>query len=167
MATESIYPATALISRTEYITQPRDYQFDSLPEIAAVPAALTIRGSTAHFTVSYDNSLGSDGQTLADAVLGVCEADYSTLQGYFGGITPPNLPFNVNILPGNFGASHATCPATTLSIGAQSAPGVDIPFIRSLVIAEEDEVFEAATCLHRLRCPLFELVTLSTTLQLE
>ena len=143
MATESGHPDTELISRTENITHPRDYLVDRLPEIARA-AALTSRGSTAHFTVSYDNSLGSDGPTIADAVLGVCEADYFTLQGDFGGITPPSLPFNVNILPGSFGASHATCAATTLSIGAQSAPGVNIPFIRSLVIAEEDEVFEAA-----------------------
>jgi hypothetical protein len=143
MATEPSHPDTGLISRTENITHPRDYQFERLPEIAAVPAALTNRGSTLHFTVSYDNSL-IDGPTIADAVLAACEKDYSTLQRDFGGITPGNLPFNINILPGDFGASHATCAATTLSIGAQSAPGVNIPFMLSLVVAEEDEVFEAA-----------------------
>jgi hypothetical protein len=144
MATESKNLDNELTTPAAHVTQPRDYQFDRLAEVAAVPAALTNRGSTTHFTVSYDNSLGNDGPTIADAVLAVCEADYFTLQGYFGSIIPGNLPFTVNILPGNFGASHANCAATTLSIGAQSAPRVNIPFIRSLVIAEEDEVFEAA-----------------------
>jgi hypothetical protein len=44
------------------------------------------------------------------------------------------------VTAGSDGASHATCEATALSIGANSGP---LQFMRSLVIAEEDEVFEA------------------------
>ncbi len=61
-------------------------------------------------------------------------------QNYFGGITPAAMPFHLIITAGSDGASHATCMATALSIGAHSGP---VQFMRSLVIAEEDEVFEA------------------------
>ena len=95
---------------------------------------------TLHFGVSFDTGLGQQGQQIADALLQTCEQDYATLQSYFGGITPGNLPFEILVTSGSDGASHATCQATALSIGAQSGP---VEFMRSLVIAEEDEVFEA------------------------
>lgn len=95
---------------------------------------------TAHFKVSVDPGLGHAGSAIADELLKTCEQDYATLQGYFGGITPKLLPFHLIVTAGSDGASHATCRATALSIGAKSGP---VPFMRSLVIAEEDEVFEA------------------------
>jgi hypothetical protein len=116
-------------------------------EAAAAGAMLvgdTPGGSTANFQVNYDSALGSDGPTIANSILAVCEADYFTLRGYFNMITPGSLPFQIHITTGSNGASHATCAATSMNIGAHSAPGVDIPFMRQLVIAEEDEVFEAA-----------------------
>ncbi len=115
-------------------------------EVTAAPALAgdTPAGSTAHFNVSYDPSLGTSGQTIASAILAVCESDYFRLQGYFGGITPAGLPFAIHIVPGANGASHPSCASTDISIQANSGPGVDIPFMRQLVIAEEDEVFEAS-----------------------
>jgi hypothetical protein len=95
---------------------------------------------TDHFRVSVDPGLGQKGQQVAAALLQACEQDYTTLQGYFGGITPQGLPFHLIVTAGSDGASHATCQATALSIGVNSGP---IGFMRSLVIAEEDEVFEA------------------------
>jgi hypothetical protein len=95
---------------------------------------------TAHFQVSVDTGLGQAGTDVANALLQTCEQDFATLQGYFGGITPKLIPFHLIVTSGNSGASHATCKATALSIGAKSGP---IEFMRSLVIAEEDEVFEA------------------------
>ena len=95
---------------------------------------------TAHFKVSVDPGLGQAGAKIADALLKTCEQDFTTLQGFFGGITPKLMPFHLIVTAGSDGASHATCEATTLSIGAHSGP---IEFMRSLVIAEEDEVFEA------------------------
>jgi hypothetical protein len=95
---------------------------------------------TAHFRVSVDPGLGQQGQQVANALLQTCEQDYATLQGFFGGITPQSLPFHLIVTSGGDGASHATCLATALSIGANSGP---LQFMRSLVIAEEDEVFEA------------------------
>ena len=96
---------------------------------------------TPHFTVSVDSGLGQTGTNVANNILQTCEQDFVTLQGYFGGITPPSMPFHLIVTSGNQGASHATCAATALSIGAHSG---SIGFMRSLVIAEEDEVFEAA-----------------------
>jgi hypothetical protein len=95
---------------------------------------------TAHFKVSVDPGLGQKGQEVANALLQTCEQDYGTLQGFFNGITPQALPFHLIVTSGGDGASHATCQATALSIGANSGP---LGFMRSLVIAEEDEVFEA------------------------
>ncbi len=100
------------------------------------------QGSTAHFTVAYDSTLGNNGINAAKYLLQYCESDFQVLQNEFGGITPASLPFQVQLTPGNGGASHATCLATTISIGANSGSGLD--FMRQLLIAEEDEVFMAS-----------------------
>jgi hypothetical protein len=52
----------------------------SLDHVALVSNNFVERGRTAHFIVSYDPALGSNGPILADAVLGSCEADYGKLQ---------------------------------------------------------------------------------------
>ncbi|HEY6961593.1 MAG TPA: hypothetical protein VI408_06875 [Gaiellaceae bacterium] len=111
-------------------------------QIARDGGPYTKRGSTAHFNVYYENALGANGQTLADEVLATCEAEYFRLQGYFGGITPPGLPFNVYIVTGVGGAYHANCAATEMHCGADASTGAST--IRMLVVAEEEEVFEAA-----------------------
>lgn len=108
---------------------------------ARAASAETQRGSTAHFTVFYADDLGTDGPVLADAVLSRCEQDYASLQGFFGGITPAGLPFEVHIQPGSNGASHATCAATALTCDAFT--GTDGALVSSLVVAEADEVFMA------------------------
>ena len=110
------------------------------PPASDGPAADTPAGSTTHFSVSYDPSLGANGLTVANAILATCEADYNALRFWFN-VTPPGLPFQIHVVPGSGGASHASCAATSLSIQANSGPGVDIPFLRSLVVAEADEVF--------------------------
>jgi len=123
-------------TKTEHVFVPRGKQ------IAVHPAAAHRRHphQTPHFIVSFDPSLGQTGSKIADSLLQTCEQDYATLQGFFGGITPTALPFHLKVTTGSTGASHATCRATTLMIGAKSGP---MPFMRQLVIAEEDEVFEA------------------------
>lgn len=104
-------------------------------------AALTQQGATAHFTVSFDGSLGANGAALADAVLATCEADFGRLQRWFGGVTPASLPFAVDIVPGQGGAGHATCAATAMNCDAFD--GTDAELVRMLVVAEADEVFMA------------------------
>lgn len=110
----------------------------------AEAAAPVQRGGTEHFVVSYDSVLGEEGVALADAILARCEADYATLRASFGGVSPPNLPFNVLITTDSTGAYHFGCAGTQLFIGGRSASSTNTDFILSLVVAEEDEVFEAA-----------------------
>jgi hypothetical protein len=95
---------------------------------------------TEHFILSVDPDLGADGRAIANSLFQTCEQDFFTLQTFFGGIVPNSMPFHVIITSGSQGASHPGCAATTLSIGANSGP---IAFMRSLVIAEESEVFQA------------------------
>jgi hypothetical protein len=104
-------------------------------------ASLVHEGSTSHFNVSYENSLGPRGKELAVAVLARAERDFAALQRWFGGIDIRHLPFSVNIMPGQNGASHATCMNTTLDCDAFD--GTDHDLVRMCVVAEADEVFMA------------------------
>jgi hypothetical protein len=106
------------------------------------PAELPVqRGTTEHFVVSFDSNLGKAGPTLADAVLATCEADFTRLQAFFGTFRIGGLPFKVLIKLGSSGASHDGCTETHLNCDAFDKTDADL--IRSLVVAEEDEVFMA------------------------
>jgi hypothetical protein len=96
----------------------------------------TQRGTTANFTVYYDNSLGTQGQNMADAVLANCEWDLFKLRGWFGEVAAG--PFTVYIDPGSFGAYHANCAATELHLAAFA--GTDGNLENMLNVAEADEV---------------------------
>ena len=108
--------------------------------LAAAPAVglgpYTKRGSTANFDVYYDNSLGTTGQNLADAVLANCEWDLFELRGWFGGVAAGR--FSIYIDPGSFGAYHANCAATELHLAAFG--GTDGALENMLDVAEADEV---------------------------
>ena len=97
-------------------------------------------GQTDNFAVYYDPSLGHDGQTLAEWVLGQCEDDYSQLQEIFNGVIPQDsLPFNIIIAENIPGAYHHTCQDTDIYCDAVTDPNE----INMLDVAEEVEVFEA------------------------
>lgn len=100
--------------------------------------ASTLRGSTAHFNVYYETSLGAQGQTLADGVLASCETEYDTLAAYFSGSQPAS--FNIIIAAGIGGAYHYGCTGTDLYCDAS---GTNVDHTRMLVVAEEVEVFSA------------------------
>jgi hypothetical protein len=102
---------------------------------------VTHAGQTSHFDVSYLTTLGQAGANLAQAILQTCERDYTTLQQEFGRLTPQRLPFVVQITADNTGASHSSCMGTDIAVGGKSGGQVD--FIRSLLVAEADEVFMA------------------------
>jgi hypothetical protein len=118
------------------------FQKPGVPFPAAALAGLgpyTKRGSTANFDVYYDNSLGTNGQKLADAVLANCEWDLFQLRGWFGGVAAGR--FSVYIDPGSFGAYHANCSATELHLAAFT--GTDGSLENMLNVAEADEVMMA------------------------
>src|SRR6266436_1402247 len=75
-----------------------------IPLITPPHYTYTFAGSTADFDVAYDNTLRSEGQALADAILGRCEQDLSQLRSFFGGVSAGR--FSVFIDPGTFGAYH-------------------------------------------------------------
>ena len=130
------------IARTLHhrVTGTRTHVGQTLPGMHRT-AKMTHAGATAHFDVSYLTSLGQKGAALGTAILQDCERDYTTLQQAFGGITPQRLPFVVQITSDSTGASHSSCMGTDISVGGKSAANVD--FIRSLLVAEADEVFMA------------------------
>src|ERR1700719_4636896 len=57
-----------------------------------------LEGQTTNFSVYYDPARGASGAAIADGVLAACENDYSVVTGYFGGTTPPGLPYNVVVV---------------------------------------------------------------------
>lgn len=103
---------------------------------------MVVAGQTAHFVVSYDDSL-SNGDALAQAILGRCEQDLSALSTFYGGIMPAasSLPFQVNLVPGSGGAFHDGCAGTAITCNIDA--GTIIDNLPGLVDAEVVEVFEA------------------------
>jgi len=104
---------------------------------------------TAHFTISYDDTITANanhpsGATLAQSVLDYCEYDYARLSSLFGTtLQPQNLPISVMILPGNGTASNDGLATITCTVGALDEfpePGV----IEPKVIPELAEIFMAA-----------------------
>src|SRR2546425_9892050 len=102
------------------------------------PAATgqTKAGQTQNFIVFSDGT--ADGDGAAQAMLDKAEADYAATQIWFGGLTPPGLPFYVYADPNAGGAYHLSCAGTDVHVLSDAiiAPG--------FLTAEIVEVFEAA-----------------------
>jgi hypothetical protein len=142
VAARSPKPRSGISARVTQHSRVTAGRSDERPVMGMFQAARTTpAGKTAHFAVSYLSSLGKTGAGLAQAILQNCERDYTTLQQIFGGLTPLRLPFVVQITSDKSGASHSSCMGTDISVGGKSGGNVD--FIRSLLVAEADEVFMA------------------------
>lgn len=102
--------------------------------------ARNLRGHTRHFTVYADPALGAGGKRDADVVLARCEADYTKISSYFGGLSAG--PFSVILFSNPKGAHHRNCAATDLYCDAKINParGTHSEFLN---VAELVEVFEA------------------------
>jgi hypothetical protein len=114
-------------------------------------------GQTAHFTVSYDDTLlanGShpSGETLAQSVLDYCEYDYARLASLFGvTLKPQNLPIAVTIQAGSGTASNDGVsaiaggfpPAITSTVAAATGY-LEPALVEPNVVAELAEIFMAA-----------------------
>ncbi len=127
-----------------------DHSAVAYKPLAAIKTKVTLRNKTQHFNIYYFTSLGGVGQTIADGVLTTCESDYNRIAGYFGGITPPGLPFNIYLAPlsangdGRGGAGHPACLSGEIGVDVKTNPTLDIDLSRFLVVAEVVEVFSAA-----------------------
>ena len=98
---------------------------------------MVVRGNTANFTISYDDSLGN-GPALADALLASCEPDRTTLAGIWAG-TPAPTQIQVSLVPGGGGGFHVGTNITCYVNNNSDAPGVS-----ALLVAEVDECFMSA-----------------------
>lgn len=99
---------------------------------------------TMNFTLCYERSLGADGQAIANTLAARCEADFATLQGWFG-VTPGNLPFKVYVDTKNVqGAMHYGCADTEIYVGSVDAISNADQVYCLFLAAEVTEVFEAA-----------------------
>jgi len=113
---------------------------------------------TAHFVVSYDDTLAANathasGADLAQSVLDYCEYDYARLSALFGNLMlqPQNLPIAVNVVAGSGGASNdglgavagGYAPTINATVAANDSflePGG----LEPLIVAELAEIFMAA-----------------------
>jgi len=93
-------------------------------------------GQTTNFVVFTDGT--PSGDAAAQSMLKSCEADYAATQQWFGGLTPPSLPFYVYADPNAGGAYHMTCAGTDIHV--LSDPALAPGFLTAEIV----EVFEAA-----------------------
>src|SRR6202171_2798839 len=86
------------------------------------PAALgqAKAGQTQNFIVFSDGT--PSGDAAAKAMLDSAEADYAATQVWFGGLTPPGLPFYVYADPNAGGAYHLTCARTDVHVLSHPGP---------------------------------------------
>ena len=111
-------------------------------ELAIRGALFVEAGATEHFVVTYLALLGERGEQLARGVLSMCESDFQQLRTWFGGLLPDGLPFHCLIVPGSFGAFHATCADTRLHLAAFDGNNAEL--VEMVNMAEVVEVFSAA-----------------------
>src|SRR2546428_9764286 len=69
-------------------------------------------GQTQNFIVFSDGT--SSGDAAAKAMLGSAEADYAGTKVWFGGLTPPGLPFYVHAGPDAGGPDPMTCAGSVV-----------------------------------------------------
>jgi hypothetical protein len=103
-----------------------------------------ILGTTKHFTLYGDTSLGTINDRVAPSILQKVEVDYNALSSYYGVQVPH---FNVLMFAmggatdGTGGADHMACEATDIEVDIAASN----PDITSALIADnEAEVFQAA-----------------------
>jgi hypothetical protein len=118
-----------------------------------VTTSLPNNGRTAHFAVSYDDSLSkANGLDRAVDLLNYCEGDLALIMSWFVGVNFQfAFPINVEIT-GESGGAQWTDPADILLLGGGFHPTVEIkpgPMptttrIRYLLVAEVTEMFMAS-----------------------
>jgi hypothetical protein len=113
--------------------------------MAFVTTGLTNGGVTTHYRFSYDDALGSPAgpePARTNAVIAVCEADYNSMFGWFGGsLTVTGM--SVQVTTQSNGASWSgTSTSSTIQLKAQGASYSNNPaYLRYLLVAEVTEIF--------------------------
>ena len=109
--------------------------------MAFITTGLTNGGLTTHYQIKYDDSLSqADGLDRANALIGVCEADFTLMSGWFGNIALTiATPITVQISPGPY-ASAGWGPPIRLTPGN----GSNLTLVRYLLVSEVTEMFMLA-----------------------
>lgn len=106
--------------------------------------AYTLAGSTTHFSVYYDNSLGAYGIALSSGLLAACEGNYTDLASLFGVACSP-LPITCYVDPGTQGATNFVLTNQMfLRPGPQTDLSTNITFLLYLFVSELSEFFTFA-----------------------
>jgi hypothetical protein len=103
-------------------------------------AGLPNGGVTTWYAITYDDSLpAADGLNRATALMSVCDTDFTTMQGWFGGISLPyTVPYGVQIVPGPaWSAGWGSGPPVSLVPGN----GSSLDLVRFLLVSEVTEMF--------------------------
>jgi hypothetical protein len=97
---------------------------------------------TANFRLFALKSLGADGLQIARSLSDRCDADYATVQAYFG-VAPQELPFRVFVTDKVAGAMHETCGDVEIYVGTIDHVPPTHEGYSLLLLAEVVEVLEA------------------------
>lgn len=102
-------------------------------------------GSTQHFKFEYDQTLDAFlAVALADSLIHNAEADFSTLQAWFDGLTPGGVPFNVKIQKPRSDAFGTNDNISQISIWLGLTPVPNYYFAGYVLVAEFAEIFMVA-----------------------
>lgn len=109
--------------------------------MAFTSSGLANDGRTTHYKIEYDDSLSdADGKDRAEALMKVCEEDFSLVSGWFDDISlTVSTPITVRIAKGGY-ASASWGPPITLKPGN----GSSIELVRYLLVSELTEMFMLA-----------------------
>ena len=120
--------------------------------MAFVATSLPNNGRTAHFAISYDDSLSNArGVDIARDLLNYCESDFALIQSWFAGVNFQfAFPISVQITGDSGGASWTDPPDIALWFGFH--PSIDVMpglrpttgLVRFLIVAEVTEMFMAS-----------------------
>jgi general stress protein CsbA len=98
-----------------------------------------LAGSTTNFKVFFDDSLLTTGAALATAVLSTCEADKTTLEGWFNvTIFHTSLPITVKLVQGQYEGSHIGCAGNVITVQVDGVQDADL--VRRVVMTEVAEI---------------------------
>ena len=139
----TVHPSNAYPLAHHRVHLSFDAPLDALPPSDS-PVEVTSAGSTTHFDLAYQTSLGQAGASVAQYLRSACEYDLQRTANLFG-LKWDAMHFTITVLQGNGGAWHPDpCSNTNIFAGVQTAilPN-QIPnylFLRSMVLSEIVEV---------------------------
>lgn len=101
-------------------------------------ATYTSVGSTTHFAISYDSSMGNAGAIVANGLLATSEADWKRVSDAFGGLVPSGGQIQVKVEKTTGGGSNDNLRNVDIRTGT------DLQQARYVLVSEIAEIFMVA-----------------------